>query len=127
MIFGKDKPKMSDAEKKAKLAALKEANGMATDMLKEGLSGAKKVSVISNSKEGLKKGLEKAEEIVGEQDDECEDCGGEGCPHCAMGEKEQDKAEGYEDQQEESEPMDEDELDEEIQRLMEMKAKLENK
>lgn len=61
--FGKKK-EMSPAEKKAKLAALGEANGMASKMMKDGLSGLKKVTVASDSKEGLKKGLDKAEELV---------------------------------------------------------------
>lgn len=112
-MFGKKK-EMSPNEKKAKLAALKGAHSMAADAMKEGLSGAKKVSVMSDSKEGLKKGLDMAEKIVGEQEDEDSE----------LGEKEEDMAEGYENQQEEAEPMDEAEIDEEIQRLMELKAKL---
>jgi hypothetical protein len=113
-MFGKKK-EMSPAEKKAKLAALKEAHGMASDMMKSGLDGAKKVSVMSDSKEGLKKGLDMAEKIVGEQEDEDSE----------LGEKMEDAQEGFEDQQEESMPMDEEEIDAEIQRLLELKAKLE--
>lgn len=125
-MFGKDKVKgMSPSEKKAKLAALKEANSMASEMMKGDLSGAKKVSVIAKDEKGLKKGLDIAEDMLGEQDEEdCEACKGEGCPMCGMGEKEEDEAEGYEDQQEESEPMDEDELDAKIQELMRLKEKL---
>lgn len=112
-MFGKKK-EMSESEKKAKLAALKEAHGMASDMMKKDLDGVKKVSVMAPSKEGLKKGLDMAEKIVGEQEDEDSE----------LGEKMEDAQEGYEDQQEESMPMDEDEIDAEIQRLMELKAKL---
>lgn len=114
MMFGKDKMKMSDSEKKAKLMALKEAHGMASDMMKDGLSGAKKVSVMADSKEGLKKGLDLAEDIVGEDEEEDSE----------MGEKMEDAQEGYEDQQEESMPMDEDEIDAEIQHLLKLKEKL---
>lgn len=112
-MFGKDKS-MSPAEKKAKLSALKEAHGMASDMMKKGLDGAKKVSVMSDSPEGLKKGLDMAEKIVGEQEDEDSE----------LGDKMEDAQEGYDDQQDESMPLDEDEIDAEIQRLMELKAKL---
>jgi hypothetical protein len=67
-MFG-EKKKMSSLEQKAKMKALKEANGMASDMLKGHLSGLKKVTVASDSKSGLKEGLKKAEEIVKEEDD----------------------------------------------------------
>lgn len=66
-MFGKKK-EMTPAEKKAKLSALGEANKMATGMMKDGLSGLKKVTVASDSKEGLEKGLEKAKDIVDEED-----------------------------------------------------------
>ena len=112
-MFGKKK-EMSENEKKAKLSALKEAHGMASEAMKEGLSGAKKVSVMSDSKQGLKKGLDLAEKIVGEQEDEDSE----------EGEKMEDAQEGFEDQQESSMPMDEEEIDAQIQKLMELKAKL---
>jgi hypothetical protein len=115
MIFNKDKmKKMSESEKKAKMTALKEAHGMASDMLKDKVSGLKKVTVASDSKEGLKKGLEKAEEIIGENESEDEE----------MGEKDEAEASEYEDQQEESEPMDEDEINAQIEHLMKLKEKL---
>lgn len=112
-MFGKDK-KMSPVEQKAKLAALKGAHGMASDAMKEGLAGAKKVSVMSDSPEGLKKGLDLAEKIVGEQEDE----------DSIEGDKMEDAQEGFDDQQDASMPMDEEEIDAEIQRLLELKAKL---
>lgn len=124
MIFGKDKMKMSDAEKKAKLAALKEAKGMAEEAMKGDLAGAKKVVVKADSKEGLEKGLDMAKKVVDkgpsalgelESDDE------------EQGEKEGLEAGDYMDQQEESEPMDEAEIDEEIKRLLELKEKLQSK
>lgn len=115
MVFGKDKvKKMSDLEKKAKLTPLKEANRIATDMLANKIKGLKKVTVASDSEEGLKKGLKKAEDLLGEHESEDEE----------MGESHEAKSEGYEDQQEESEPMDEDEIDAEIERLMKLKEKL---
>lgn len=69
-MFGKkDKKQMSPNEKKAKLKALGAANGMASDMLKDHLQGLKKVTVASDSKEGLKEGLKKAEDIIGKKSD----------------------------------------------------------
>lgn len=126
MKFGgnfEKRKEMKDPEKQAKLRALKEAHSMASDMMKGDLSNAKgmqKVTVASDSKEGLEAGLELAKKKVegkGELEDE----------DSVMGEDESDQSEGFEDQQDDSEPMDEEELDEEIKRLLEMKAKLENK
>ncbi len=124
MEFGKKK-KMSPIEMKAKMSVLKDLNGQATDMMKDGLKGIKKVSVMSDSKKGLAAGLEKAEDMLGEEsEEECPACEGEGCAMCGAGNKEKAQSEGYEDAQDESEPMDEDELDAKIQELMAMKEKL---
>lgn len=124
---------MKEPEKQAKLSALKEAHKLASSMMSDSLKSSrspasmKKVTIASDSKEGLKAGLDKAEDMLGEQsEEECEYCEGEGCPHCAMGEDEKSKSEGYEDEQEESEPMDEDELDAKIEHLMKLKSKLQN-
>lgn len=121
-MFGKNKEGMSESSKKAKLAALKEAHSMASDMMKEDLSGAKKVSVMSDSKKGLEKGLDMAKKIVdkdspmGEQEDE------DSIESDSM-EAAQD---GYEDQQDESMPMDEDDIDAQIEHLLKLKEKLQN-
>lgn len=126
-MFGKKK-EMSDSEKKAKLAALGEANKMATGMMKGGLEGLKKVTVASDSKEGLKKGLDKAEEIV---DDGGEDSNPfakfkkdkESSPFGKSEDTSGDDSEEYEDA---TESMDEEELDAEIERLMQLKEKLQD-
>ena len=85
--------KMSDAEKKAKMTALKEAHGMASDMLKGNLEGVKKVTVASDSKGGLKEGLKKAEEMIGHSKDphESEESDAE-----EMGETPEEEASEYE-------------------------------
>jgi len=73
-MFGKDKmKKMTDSEKKAKMTALKEAHGMASDMLKGNLAGVKKVTVAAKSKPDLEKGLELAKSLVGRSEDDSED------------------------------------------------------
>lgn len=128
MMFGKDKMKgkMSENSKKAKLVALKEAHGMAKKMMEDDLKGLKKVTVASDSPEGLKAGLEKAEDMIGEETEGCPACEGKGCEECesGMGESDEDEQEEYKDQQEESEPMDIDSLEAKIAELMKMKEKL---
>lgn len=58
----------SDMKKDAKLSVLKELRKMASDMMGEDLKGGmmKKVTVAAPSTEGLKEGLEKAEDLMGE-------------------------------------------------------------
>lgn len=61
----KDSKPMSDTEKKAKMSVLEHVRGMASDMMKDRLSGGmKKVEVASDSKEGLLAGLSKAKEAM---------------------------------------------------------------
>lgn len=126
MIFGKDKvKKLSDLEKKAKLDVLKDAYGVASGMLKDKVSGVKKVTVASDSKEGLKKGLEKGLEIIGKNESEDEEIIGENeSEDEEMGESDESKSEGYEDQQEESEPTSVAEINAKIEELMKLKEKL---
>lgn len=57
--------KMSGPEKQAKMDAVREIDGMASKMMGDKLKGIKQVSVAAPDKEGLKEGLEMAEEIVG--------------------------------------------------------------
>ena len=110
MEFGKKKG-MSPIEKKAKMNVLKDLNGQSSKLISDGL---KKVTVASDSKEGLKAGLDKAEEIIGENDSEDSE----------KGIKADDQAEGYEDQQDSAEPMSEDEIDAKIKELLAIKEKL---
>ena len=58
-----DKGLMSDEEQSAKLAVLKGLRSKDDSMVNK-LKGMKKVSVMSDSSEGLEAGLEKAKEIV---------------------------------------------------------------
>lgn len=55
---------MNAIDKEAKLAAVSEMKKMAEDAMSEKLGGLKKVTVASDSEEGLKEGLEKAEDVV---------------------------------------------------------------
>jgi len=51
-------------EKKAKMDVVKDLRGVASDMLGDEMDGLKKVSVMSNSKEGLRAGLDKARHVM---------------------------------------------------------------
>ena len=61
---------LSPSEKKAKMDAVHEMRGAASEMMGDKMDGLKKVSVMSNSKDGLAHGLDKAKQIVsqGQQD-----------------------------------------------------------
>ena len=121
-MFGKEKMKgMSENAKKAKLVALKEANSMAKKMMEDDLKGLKKVTIASDSPEGLKAGLEKAEDIIEGESEDCESCEGEGCEHCVESEEE---SSDEEESEEESEDLDIDELEAKIAELMAKKEKL---
>jgi hypothetical protein len=102
-----------EKKSKAKAEMLKElSKEMSNDMyspMKDmiGKKGMKKVSVMSDSPEGLKKGLSMAEKIMqakssqedngeeGEEEKSCPKCKGKGCPFC----------QGSEDSEEESPEM----------------------
>lgn len=55
---------LSDSEKEAKMDVIKEMKGMMKGMMGDDIRGLKKVTVASDSPEGLKEGLEKAEDVI---------------------------------------------------------------
>jgi len=59
---------MKEVEKKAKQNILKQIRQLAQESLKENLGGLKKITVASDSEEGLKAGLEKAEDILDDKE-----------------------------------------------------------
>jgi len=97
------KKKLDPNEKDAKLGVAKELSKQAGAMLSDKAKPAK-VEVAADSKEGLMAGLEKAEDIL-ESDSEEESEGKEGC-----------------EISEEEMKLSADELDEKIQKLMDLKA-----
>ena len=104
-LKGGKKP-MSDIEKDAKLSVLKGLRSEAMGSMKDPLAKLKKVSVASDSAEGLKEGLEVAEEAIeGEEEGGIE----------AL------SAEGMED--EEYADCSAEELEQKIQKLQELKSK----
>jgi len=68
----KKEEKKSSSKAKGKMAALKGLHRNMSDMMGSQLSGLKKVSVMAKDKKGLKKGLEKAEDMLeGEDESSC--------------------------------------------------------
>lgn len=61
----KDGKGLSDMEKHAKMGVVGAMKDMANEGLHEKLGGLKKATVMSDSKEGLEAGLDKAQQIVG--------------------------------------------------------------
>lgn len=69
---------MHPHEKMAKMAVLQHLKKTAEDAMKEHMGGMKKVSVMSDSPEGLKEGLDKAKGMVGKLDSDEEGFGDHG-------------------------------------------------
>lgn len=63
----KEEPKMS-SKAKGKLSALQGLHEMITEMMGDDLKKGKQVTVVAKDKKGLKKGLNKAEELLDEEE-----------------------------------------------------------
>jgi hypothetical protein len=67
-MMGKKDDEEMGMKKNAKMEVLKELRKMASDMMAEDLKGGmKKVTVAAKDEEGLKEGLEKAEDMLEER------------------------------------------------------------
>lgn len=130
--------KLSDVEKKASSKVLSDLRSHAQSMMNNKMKGLKKVTVASDSKEGLKAGLEKAEEILGSKgsaSDLTKSPKGEVFGKSKseeLDEENPEEIEGLESdesevEEEDSEEMSEEELDAKIKELMSLKSKLQNK
>ena len=108
---------MSPHEKNAKMSVLSHLRDMAQEAMGGKLKGVKKVSVMSDSPEGLQHGLEAAHEMV-EHKDEMSPDHMETEPH----EESEDPYENLEDEQEEKAPheMSHSELADHISKLQEL-------
>jgi hypothetical protein len=102
---------MSDNECEAKKKVVKSLKDFASEEMSKGLGGLKKVTVASDSPEGLKKGLEKAEDIMEDMPE-----GDEESPEMEMADEE-----SSEDSMEDMSP---EEIDAKIQELLDLKRKL---
>lgn len=117
------KKKMSSNEKDAKMSVLKSMKSLAEDEMRKRLNGMKKVSVASDTTEGLEKGLDKAKSIVDQEEMMSEES--EEPTEEAMVDTEAMAHMRSEDS--EQEPMSEEEIDSRIRELEAMKNALQAK
>lgn len=102
--------KMSDSYKSAKMSMLDALKSEMSGMMADDMKGLKKVTVAAKDEQGLKEGLEKAEDMIeGEQED------GEVCPDCGMVHEQEDGE------------MSSEEIDQMIAKLMEKKKAMMDK
>lgn len=117
-MLGKKKDnKMGDTEKEAKMNVVKEMRDMAASQMGEKLKGLKKVTVASDSKDGLEKGLQKAEDLLENSSEDGEEPSEEN--HDLMSQLENESDESEEDYADCSP----EELDQKIKMLSELKQK----
>lgn len=118
-MLGKKKD-LDPMKKEAKLSALKGLRNEMSDMMKDGIAGKlNKVTVAAPDKKSLEMGLDKAKDLLGakpeDELEEMEETSGEDMDH--------DMEEG-EQHAEAPEHMSEEEIDEMMSKLAEMKKKL---
>lgn len=114
MLKSKKGKELSAPEKQAKMSVLKDLHEMASKAMGEKLQGLKKVTVASDSKEGLEKGLEKAQELVG----------GPGEESAEADEEAQEASEEASEGEAPEAEMSEEELDAKLAELMALKEKM---
>lgn len=115
----KEGKELSGVEKDAKMKVVHDLKSMADEIMSDKLSGMKKVTVASDSKEGLKEGLEKAEEILEAAPESEETEESEEAPEMEASEEME--------APETDEEMDEATLDAKLEKLMAIKEKLKAK
>ena len=118
--------KLSPLEQKSSKTVLDALRGETQNMLKGKMDGLKKVTVASNSPEGLKKGLDLAKKIAGKPQDEESNEGSEGEELLESPEEEASELEDgseVEGLSAEEEAMSPSEIDNLIAKLQELKAK----
>lgn len=111
--------KLNDMEKRASLKALGDYRSEASGLMKDKMKNLKKVTVASDSKEGLEEGLEKAEDLI------------KGNPFASsenandnFEDRDPEEYSSDEDEMEEDcEDMSEQELDQKIMELMQLKER----
>ena len=121
----KDGGKMRPEEKEAKMGVLENLKQAMTESMSGKLGGLKKVTVASDSTEGLKKGLDKAKEITGHLPESESEEDSESPAHEAAESVEEETAEheagSEESEDEECTP---EEIDAKIQKLLALKKKM---
>lgn len=72
-FLSKKKPaKIDDSYKSAKMSVLKDLHKVMGNMMGDDVKGLQKVTVAAPDSDGLKAGLEKAEDLLGDKDDKLE-------------------------------------------------------
>lgn len=127
----KAKP-MDELAKKAKLSVIQDMKKAAEQKMGDKLGKLKKVSVMSDSDEGLEKGLEKAKQILGHESEEKEEEAlheaAESPEHEAAESKEEEKAEhASEEGIHKDQDMDEALIERKFKELMEKRARQKGK
>jgi len=127
------KKKLGDLERIAKMDVLKGISGLASDAMSNKLKdGLKKVTVASNSPEGLEKGLDKAKEMISEhgmseKDPEKMNDSEEKESECMEDKGSELESESEMSEDDSMENLSEEEIDAKLAKLMEMKKKLASK
>jgi hypothetical protein len=125
MMDKKSMKKNGNPALEGKLAAVKELRDLASSLIQDGiggkLKGLKEIKVASNSPEGLKKGLEKAKEMVSHESPEDESMEMPEGEELESSEEEASESK-YDDMLEQCETPEE--IDELIKKLEDKKAKL---
>lgn len=126
------KEDMSDTEKSAKMGVLEDLKNQASEEMGKRLKGLKKVTVASDSKEGLQAGLNKAEDILENEVEGEEDLGdeSESGPRDDANDKHMEAVEegaGTAYGQDDLEGLSEEEVDAKLEKLMKMRDKFKNK
>lgn len=106
LLEEKGESKLNPMQKKAKMSVLQDLKSQANEAMALPLKGLKKVSVMAKDEEGLKKGLEKAEQLIGSEADEANE----------------DVAEELEEQLEPEHNLSLDQIEQKIAALQELKA-----
>ena len=122
-MLEKKKP-LSDVERDAKSGVLKDLRDYASGLMKERLDGLKKVTVASDSEEGLKEGLEKAEEILETKEESSEEEDPEDMHRMPDGSLMPDEEMDY---SEHMKNLSEEEIDQYLKELMALKEQLQAK
>lgn len=103
---------LDEDEQAAKLGVIDELRGAAKEAMGGRVKGLKEVKVASDSKEGLRAGLDKAEEVLDSE-------GSDDLEHEAMESEDKEMSE-----HKSIDEMDEDEIDEKLKELMAQKDRL---
>lgn len=121
----KKEGKMPSHEKDAKMSVLSHLRDMAQESMGGKLSGLKKVSVMSDSKEGLKEGLSKAQELTDKhlenEDDEMAPELMDQSPHSESEDRYENLEETADGESHESEEMSPEDIDAKIAHLVALK------